>query len=102
MKYILPKEIIEGFVTLGYDRDDVSDVDNIDLGFYCKDGISGTYIVTYACYTDEEGSEDVVEVTVDCDTCFIAVNGEEVFRADCTYDIDSKNEIPIGTLHIVD
>ena len=100
--YQIPKEIVEGFVSLGYEKEVIEDVSKIDVGFHCKDKISGKSIVTYACYTDEDGGDDVVEFTVDIDTCWITLNGVEEFRSGCTYDISNDDEIAIGDLHVVE
>lgn len=101
--YIVPKEVVEALVKLGYEKEDIENVENIDLGFYSPAENIGQDIVVYALYRDDdENSDDVIEFTVDTNDFWIEQNGEPLTRGECYYDIDQANDKPIGELIVVD
>ena len=100
--YTMPKEVVDGFVSLGYNKEDIEDVSNIDSGLYCLDKNTGKEVVSYALYYDEDiHSDDVIEVTIDSNDWFIEENGHTIARGSCYYDISVEDEKPIGELYIV-
>lgn len=102
--YELPQEVINAFVRLGYESDDIKDVKNIDVGFQQLDMVTGKRYVTYALYTDEDvNSDDTIEFTIALGEYWIEQNGDTVARGECkSYLFNQDTEEPIGALYQVD
>ena len=101
--YKLPKEVIEALVKLGLPEDEISDVKNIDVGFYNRDKITNQDYVTYALYTDEDFKvDDILEFTVKNNNYTIKQNSDELVQGKCKFEFDEDEEIAIGDLHTVE
>ena len=100
--YKIPQEVINSFTSLGYEPDEIKKVENIDLGTFCTDENTGEDVVTYALYTDADGSDDIIEFTVEVNEFWIQENGQTIARGECNYDIDVDREEPIGEVVTVD
>jgi len=99
---IMPKEVVQAFVRLGYNQEDIEDVNNIDNALSCVDKNTDVEIVTYALYY-EEGGDDIVEVTVTPNHYLIEHSGSMIASGDCDYNIDVEDEdIALGDFIQVD